>query len=353
VVFAPDFQDGPDVINWCVVNAFRATEVKDIAEVSRFLVRRFGLEATSALADPRFLEWKYLTSRSEWSGSRGYVLEREGNISAHAGICPYLLQLPNGECSRSLTILDWAADPSVPRAGVTLFSELMKLTGSVFIIGGTSATRHILPRLGFHQVGEVLTLARWIRPIREFRTRPVSGRSVLRLVHGLSRSMGGRSPVGPWEVRQVAQFDDLLRPVLDHAPVAATRCRRRVEDLNYLLQCPTGQMKGYVLLENSNPRGYFIIGRNAWESRLLDIFLNSNDLQDWRYAYAAATREAASDPETCRIRAVATTPLHREALLRSGYWQQYTEPVMIHDPKNLLAQALPVNFQLFDGDAGY
>jgi len=32
---------------------------------------------------------------------------------------------------------------------------------------------------------------------------------------------------------------------------------------------------------------------------------------------------------------------------------QSKEPMMIHDPKNLLTTAFPVNFQLFDGDAGY
>jgi len=112
-------------------------------------------------------------------------------------------------------------------------------------------------------------------------------------------------------------------------------------------------MKGYILFENGNPRGYFILRRSAWEVRLLDIFVNSMDLEDWRLAYATATREAADDPEACRIRAIATTPLYREALLQNGYWMQSREPMMIHDPKNLLTNAFPANFQLFDGDAGY
>jgi hypothetical protein len=335
------------------VNALRLTEVQDLVNVARFLVRSYGLDATSVLADARFLEWKYLVSRPEWLGSRGYVLVRQGNIAAHGGICPVILQLPTGKSIRSLTIMDWAADPTVPGAGVALFSELMKLADTVFIIGGAPITRQLLPRIGFRQVGEALTLARWIRPIQEFRTRPLSRRSVLRLVHGLSHSLGRRLPVGQWEGRGVPQFDDWVQPLLDHAAVEATRCQRTVADLNYLLQCPTGQMKGYILFENGNPRGYFILRRSAWEVRLLDIFVNSMDLQDWRLAYATATREAADDPEACRICAIATTPLYREALLQNGYWMRSREPMMIHDPKNLLINAFPANFQLFDGDAGY
>lgn len=90
-----------------------------------------------------------------------------------------------------------------------------------------------------------------------------------------------------------------------------------------------------------------------WEARLLDLVVNSADAEDWKSASAAVTKAAQLDPEVCRIRALATFPILSHALAWNGYWRQYKEPIVIHDPANTLAHAFPVSFQLIDGDSGY
>jgi hypothetical protein len=329
------------------------TQSRDLPDVSRFLLRTYQADASSNLADIALLEWKYLSPRAGWAGSRGFVLDKAGRIAAHGGVCPAYFQLRSGDTVSTLTITDWAADRAFPGAGVALFSRLMKMADTAFVIGGSPATRCILPRIRFQQVGEASSFARWIRPWREFRTRQVTSRSVLRLAHGLAHALTQNAPVHQFQVKPVLRFDASLEPLFGSGIISATSIRRTVDDLNYLLQCPAALVKGYYLLDGASLRGYCILGRVSWEARLLDIFVNSAKLEDWRCAYAAATSVAANDPVVCRIRALATAPLHREALRQNGYWKQLEEPIMIHDPRRLLLDAFPANFQLFDGDAGY
>ena len=332
---------------------FRSIRSEDLPEVSRFLIRIYRVERTAPFADPRFLAWKYLTPRSEWNGSRGYVVEYQRKIVAHAGVSPGVLRLPGGSEVSCITIMDWAADPSVRGVGVSLFKELMKLAETVYIIGGTPATRHILPKIGFERAGEACTFSRWIRPVREFRTRPLSGRSVLRLLHGISRFRKTQPGNRRMNSRSVPSFDESLQLLLNQRSSDFAYRQRTVENLNYLLACPARGVKGHLLLEQDTVCGYFIMATVDWETRLLDIFVNSADVLDWQLAYSAAAAAAEADPSSCRIRTLATTPMHREALVGAGYWEQYKEPIMIHDPNNRLTTSQPVNFQLCDEDGGY
>ena len=268
--------------------------------------------------------------------------------------------LPDRTTVNSVTMMDWAADPSAPGVGVMLYRKLMAMAPTSFVIGGAPATRLIVPRIGFRHVGEALTYAAWLRPWREFRTRPRTGKSILRLLHGLTHPPRGPRPTaGEWDFAPVNQFDDSLTPVLNDTLNSTNRawtfCGRTLADLNYALKCPRLKMQGFLLRRQSQLMGYFILGTGNpdWEARLLDLVVNSPDADDWSSACAAVTKAAQLDPEVCRIRALATFPILSHALAWNGYWRQYKEPIMIHDPANIMDHAFPVSFQLIDGDSGY
>jgi hypothetical protein len=230
----------------------------------------------------------------------------------------------------------------------------MEMAPTSFIIGGAPASRLIIPRIGFRHVGEAPTYAAWLRPWREFRARPRTRRSILRLLHGLThpaRSSGEES--AGWDFAPVDQFDDSLLPLLSGANRTWTFCQRTVAGLNHLLKCPHLKMQGFLLKRRGQLVGYFVIGRAEWEARLLDLVVDSADENDWSLACAAVTKAARLDPKVCRIRAQATVPVLSDALARNGYWRQYKEPILIYDPTNALDRAFPVSFQLFDGDSGY
>lgn len=337
-----------------MISAPRTIELKDLPALSKFLVRVYKFDSSDKHADIKLLEWKYLSSRTGWKGSRSYVLEKDGQIIAHCGVCPVTLNLPNGKVLNSITMMDWAADPSVPGVGVMLFCELMAKAPASFLIGGAPPTRHLAPRMGFRQLGEIPTYSAWLRPWREFRIRPRTGESAARLLHGWSHPARRRLWFGhPWKAVRVREFDESLQPILNRTTRSWTACKRSIADLNYLLQCPHLETRGFLLQNKGKIAGYFIAGRYAWEARLLDLMVDSEDPEAWKGACLAIIRAIRPDPEVCRIRVMSTIPILSKALQRSGYWRHYTEPLFIHDRSNELEKVLPVSFQLCDGDAGY
>lgn len=337
-----------------MIAAIRPTERKDLPALANFLVRVYKFDSTGHHADTKLLEWKYLCPRPSWKGSRSYVLEKDGRIVAHCGVCPVTFQLPSGDALESITMTDWAADSSIPGVGVMLYRKLMAMAPTSFVIGGAPVTRQIVPRIGFRQVGEAATYSAWLRPWREFLVRPLVGRSFARLLHGWTHPVRIREELSrPWVYTRVTEFDDSLQPILNHAKRSWTTCQRTLADLNYLLKCPHLEMMGFLLQRQSEIAGYFLVGKSEWEARLLDIFIDSEDVNDWKSAYGAVTKAIQRDPEVCRIRVQATLPILGQALISNGYWCQCREPLFIYDPSRALERAFPVAFQLFDGDAGY
>jgi hypothetical protein len=337
-----------------MTTAIRATEPKDLHALAKFLVRVYRFDRSDHHADTRLLEWKYLQPASGWNTNRSYLLERDGEIVAHCGVCPVTFHLSDGTTVNSVTMMDWAADPSAPGVGLSLFRKLMEIAPTSFVIGGAPTTRLIVPRIGFRQVGEALTYAAWLRPLHEFRTRPRTQRSVLRLLHGLTHPVRHRNRAGAeWDFAAVNQFDDSISPLLNNTKRTWTCCHRTIADLNHLLACPHLEMQGFLLKRQGQLIGYFVIGKAGWEARLFDLMVDSEDGNDWNLACAAVTRAARFDPEVCRIRVQATFPVFCSALVWNGYWYQYKEPIVIHDPTSALHRAFPVSFQLFDGDSGY
>jgi hypothetical protein len=332
----------------------RATEQHDLPALATFLVRVYKFEPSDFHTDQQLLQWKYLYPRPGWQGGRSYLIERDGDIVAHAGVSPMSFRLPTGQVVSSLTIMDWAADSTMPGVGVMLLRKLMGMAPTSFIIGGAPITRQLIPRIGFRQVGDALTHAAWLRPRREFRTRPRTGRSILRLVHGLAHPVPIQSRLSRrWEFVPVSEFDNSLQPILSDARRTWTICQRTIADLNYLLKCPHLEVRGFLLRHQSRLGGYFIMGKSGWEARLLDFVVDSEDMNDWKRACAAVTNAALLDPEVCRIRVLSTVPILSQALAWNGYWCQYKEPIALHDPADAMGRAFPVSFQLFDGDSGY
>ena len=237
-------------------------------------------------------------------GSRGFVLEKDGRIIAYGGVLPAVLCLPNGETCKSVTLIDWAAERSVPAAGVILMSKVLAMAGTIFIIGGTPAARKILPKIGFCRAGEIPAYARWARPWREFCMRPKTSRSALRLGHAMAHSVRSkRISVNDWDSVLVDEFDRSLQTLLDRRRTSMTFCQRTVENLNYMLKCPTVEMKAFLLRRKQSVVGYFILGKTKWEGRLVDILVDSAEARDWKVACEIAIqaiiknlKSAASSP---------------------------------------------------------
>jgi hypothetical protein len=280
------------------------------------------------------------------------MLEKAGRILAFGGLIPARLCLPSGETVGSATVIDWAAEPSAPGAGIALLSKLARKVDTLFVVGGAPATRRILPQIGFRSGGIVRAYSKWVRPWKEFRLRPLVPPSVLRLVHGLMHSFDRKPTSGGWDCVPIREFDPSFRGLLDGLSRPVTFVRRTVEDLNYMLRCPVVEMRGFLLRRRGAIAGYFIFGKAGWEGRIVDLFIDSTGVNDWSLAYAAAAETIGREPEVCRIFAWATQQLG-ELLEENGFWRQEEKPVLVRDPNNLLARAFPLALQMFDIDAAY
>jgi len=261
-------------------------------------------------------------------------------------------RLPGGGTVRSLTPVDWAADASVPGVGTMLMSKLMKMAETSFVIGGSAVTRGLLPKIGFRQAGESWMYARWLRPWKEFRVRPKGWQSGLRLLHGLAHTASTASLSSrEWKCVPLEKFDASFIQILRASPAPGTTCERTLEDLNSLLRHPAAKIRGFLLKQGERAAGYFILATGGWEVQIVDLMVDSGHLQDWVSVYAVAIKAVMEEPLACRIRTQATVPLAASALRQVGFWVQRAEPILIYDPGKLLSRALPINFQLFDGDA--
>ena len=83
--------------------AIRPTEPKDLAALAQFLIRIYKFDPSDHHADLDLLEWKYLSQQPEGEGNRSYLLEKNGQIAAHCGICPVTFHLPTAATVRSVT----------------------------------------------------------------------------------------------------------------------------------------------------------------------------------------------------------------------------------------------------------
>jgi hypothetical protein len=336
-----------------MIGSPRAINADDLEKVSRFLLGIYKIDA-AAFADPEVLEWKYLRPRTDWHGSRGFVMERDGEIVAHLGVVPAIFEFPDGRKVRGGTLIDWAAISALPGTGALLGRHLVSRLEATFVIGGAPVTRQILPKARFRARAAATTYVKWIRPWKEFLARPKSSRSAIRLCHGLAYSLHSKRVVSKnWQSVPICHFSQSTESLLQRRSKWMTSCQRSVDTLNYMLECPAVPIKAFLLKRNDIVAGYFLIGKAAWEGRIVDIFVDSGDVNDWAVGYGQAAAVAAQEEEVCRVRAMASVPLLQSALTRNGFWVQQEYPIMVKDPKNALADALPINLQFFEADAAY
>jgi hypothetical protein len=249
--------------------------------------------------------------------------------------------------------IDWVSDPNSPGAGVLLKKKLMKLTDAGVVVGGSADTREVVPRIGFKHVGEVATFARVVRPLKLMKRRPreFALKAAARLARNtfIAKTRLIRAPQG-WRAQHRRSFESLRRMTDQDKGVVPART---VEYLNYWLRLPTTEILAFDILKDEEVRGYFLLSVVMNQMRIADIRISSDDVADWAAAYGLATSTAASNPETCEVMTIASTPFIKQALLANGYRQRGIDPFFLYDPGNKLAGVPPIFLNLIDGDGAY
>jgi hypothetical protein len=331
------------------------TAPADQGRLIQFLVSVFHSNPKAPFVDARLMQWKYFEPCHDWTGPRSFVLKQENEIVAHAGIFPVTFLAQNREV-RSIHLIDWAASPSVPGAGVLLLRKAASLTDTLLAVGGSVDTRQIMPKLGFKEVANLQVFARVIRPWRQARAAAFKGwRAPLRLSRNLLWSLSPRPSVPKgWSVMLIPRFDESSLPILQgNLAGQFTASKRTPGMLNYMLRCPGASFSAFLITRNGQPLGHFIVSWVGRQCRIADVFLNSGVSADWQFAYALATRMAAADPRTCEVEAVSSIPLATDAILQNGFHLRDHQPIFLSDPKQFLSAAPPLNINLLDGEGSY
>jgi hypothetical protein len=325
-------------------------------EIAEFFISAFGPGLPPVLLSPQFLQWKFFEERPDWAGSRSYVAQQGDRIAAHACVWPTGFRTPSGNigCSH---LLDWAADPAVAGAGVTLYRHLMQLTDIVLAIGGSRQARRLLPKIGFRPYGTLEYYARVVRPFRQYRQRPRP--SPLREIARLGRNtLWSLSPYGAmdprWSATRREQAGDWLDQVVSRF-ASSTFCpgRRSAASVNYLLACPAAVNSLYSLACDGLERGYFVLNEVQGQTRVVDLFLNSEEPAEWEAACRVAFRTAASLATTCEVVAATSLPWLAGIFRGCGFRKSDDRPIMLCDPRQLLTGAPRLQIQMADSDAFY
>jgi hypothetical protein len=333
---------------------FLPTQPAEQADLLEFLVSCFGARPDAPIANPELMRWKYCEPRPDWSGPRSYVLKQEERIVAHGCAYPVTYLLWDGEVT-SMRILDWASGANAPGCGVLLLRKLAPLVNTLMAVGGSEQTLAIMPKVGFRHQGDLDLFARVVRPWRQFRSQPSKNwKAPLKLMRNTVWSRTRLSHPGNWSASRITRFDAGTFPVsVNRLPRPFTPTKRSPEMLNYLLACPGAVLSAFLLLEGGTRRGYFVLSRVGGQTRIADMFVDTDMPTDWRAAFSVATDAAAQEAETCEVLAAGSTKLAIDAIRENGFRFRRRDPILIHDPKGLLAKALPLNLNLLNGDEFY
>jgi hypothetical protein len=331
---------------------FQPTAPCDAAALSDFLRRTFQAPAGASFLSEKHMGWKYWSARPDWAGSRSFTARRGGAIVAHAAVWPVRVRVP-GHDVPALHLIDWAADPSYPGAGIWLLRQIGAKVRLMIATGGSEITRRVLPAIGFRPHADLSWFARPVRPLRQaLTTAEKNWRLPARLLRNtlwhlsppLSRPRGWSAPpLAPEEIPEE------LWPQPSPATAVTARDARVYR---YLVDSPSARHALFGLEKRGELAGYFCLAFAPHVARIADLWLPSTKVEDWRAGFRTAAVVAAREKDVCEVSAWASTALGKEGLVSAGFrLRDHSAVSVFGDPKILEGRKLHV--QMLDSDAGF
>jgi hypothetical protein len=121
--------------------------------------------------------------------------------------------------------------------------------------------------------------------------------------------------------------------------------------LNFVLGCPGGNCRGFVLSSGGKRVGYLILCRPDGQARIVDLRIRSREPRDWAAAYSIALDLAREDRHCNEITSFGSTDLTRGALAANGYQRVATRPVLLIDREKIMKDLPPLQLQSIVTDA--
>ena len=335
---------------------FRATRPDEEGAIRAFLAQIFEIPPNAPLISPRNLHWKYYQPRNDHSGaseSRSFVYTNDRGYAAHACAWPFRL-LVNGSTVTGVHPIDWAAGSAVPGVGGLLLRQMRNLEQVSCCIGGTDVAQKVIAQTGYRPAGEMKYFSRplhawnqlWTHPRRDFKLPARFLRNFL-----WSHRAGIEAPPD-WTAERITP-EQIPPEVLPKSNSGITACDRTPGLFRYLQDCPTALHELYVARRSGRPAGYFLLSLPPGQARIADTWVIGGTEADWKALYALAVHTAYKNTHAGEITASSALKAGQDALQSLGFRAHLTLPVMLFDPKKLLADAPPIHFQMIDNDFSF
>jgi len=313
-------------------SSFRPSTPADRAGIVALAQRAFGADPDAAFIDASLMRWKYWLPRDDFSEPRSFVMERNGRVIAHAGLWPVMA---GGE--RGAHMIDWMSDPDAPGAGVAVLQRVAQRFDFLYTIGGSRMTIEILPKFGFKHIGDAVTCARPLRPLRQvIHHQYKDWRLPARLVRNLWWSLSPRPPsLSGWSAEPASAS-------ADPGPNEAF--------LRYLSTCPTATWLRLDIKKEGRRVGFMGLMTAQQQSRIAGIWLADPSVGRRDIALALAQRTLLARSTTAEIldRAFATAAL--QANEAAGMRARASDPVLVFK-RNGNVDGLELSFELAGNDA--
>lgn len=306
-------------------------------------------------AEPQELQWRYWQERTDWKGPRSYVLTDGARLLAHAALIPLKCEV-DGRHLEAAHLIDWAARPGEPGVGAMLLRHVLQVVDAVIDIGGSEASRQLLPHLGFQECGQATGYVRSLHPLRLLASE---ARPSLRLMARIGRSalwsMGAPRPRqgAGYSVRKVSiQGLRELSPLFAKARRAPLAFERSEALLVYMLSCPIAPMECFLVERSSGPAGYFILASVGPQARLVDIQSQSEAPADLRCLLQCAVDQAGRNAAAVELATWGSDPALSERFEECGFHPRFSLPIWVRSGRMDFSPAR-LRVHLMDSDAAY
>jgi hypothetical protein len=335
-------------------SSLHPTTIEDLKPLSEFLARTFDTALSASFLNPAAMAWKYWERRDDWSGPRSYVLRREGEILAHAGIWPMTFGA-GANAVRGIHMIDWASAKESPGAGLSLVQKLAGMFDFIFSIGGSEMTCKVLPAFGFVECKRVWKGVRPLRPVRQILTHQNRN---WKLAPRLLRNSWWACSVAPGSYKNWSATEILPQQLSKEAHLSeaanTTSSPRSPAFFEYLLRCPLTQFHLYRIVDGQDQKGHFAINILRGQARVAGVWLREPATEAWAAAYFLAQRVARRLKTANEIVAVGSedTPSQPGAT-RAGFRIAQGPTVYLLDKTKKLPLSRDFQFQLCESDAAF
>jgi Acetyltransferase (GNAT) domain len=335
---------------------FRPSTIADKDAIAALLREALGLTPDHPMAGSSHVNWKYWEPHPGWAGSRSYVYLRDDQVVAHAAVIPHVC-LWRGHRIEALHVVDWAAKQGFSGSGVALMKQIGKLTDAIFAVGGSELTQQILPVIGFKECGT--TVAWYARPVRPLQrlVNPEykSWRLAPRVIRALFWTLTAPSRLDvEWRAQRVLADQLATASLIWPSPIFGTTVFERSNaSMSYLLRCPATPMELYSVHRNGRLRGYFLLAFAPAQGRIIDCWIDSDELLDWSATVQLAVARAKAHPEVAEVVSMSSDPCLGAALVKCGFHIRHTTALWWRAASAAARPDVTIRFLMADNDDAY